>query len=65
MTLSLRGLFGGSSGTLPVERLFAIGGIGIGARLFVQGGNRHGTGAAERRVSGQPASDNRGSRDGP
>jgi hypothetical protein len=27
-SLSLRGLFGFSSGTLPVERLFAIGGIG-------------------------------------
>jgi outer membrane protein assembly factor BamA len=28
MTLSLRGLFGFSNGTLPVERVFAIGGIG-------------------------------------
>ena len=28
MTLSLRGLFGFSNGTLPVERAFAVGGIG-------------------------------------
>ena len=61
--LSLRGLFGGSSGTVPVERLFAIGGIGsVHGYAFKEA---TGTGLAlmnaEYRVN---LSDNRGSRDG-
>ena len=38
--LSLRGLFGFSNGTLPVERAFAVGGIGAVHGYSVQGGER-------------------------